>query len=440
MVPRKLKDDLSLRYFKFFLVIVSAGAIYPLLYLRQNFELSIREHFQLTLGEFGDLYSLLGITFFLCYFPSGWLADRFSPKNLVVMSLLATSLTGYCFAYTNDSALLPIIYVSWGLSTGLTFWAPLIKCTYSLAKKEEQGRFFGFLEGGRGLVEAILATMAVAIFTYVGSKSDTNSAQALRMVILFYATLCLFMAILDALVLDNLGSAKSNQQHLDKPQEKLTERIKELLTIRVALVAFIILTAYQLFWVTYSFSAFLQVDSLVGPVTAGGITVGKLWMRPLASISAGFLGDRIKNEFLCAGAQFCCVLALITLAWAAPIFPPPAIAALVIFAGFCCYATRGVYWALLDQCQIKPESIGLAIGAISLLAYSPDIFLPQLLGWLSQDYEGMKLYRIYFSFAAISGLLGCIASLKLAMTQDHKSIKQLFASLTQKKSQDSLEY
>ena len=66
---------------------------------------------------------------------------------------------------------LQIIFAGWGIATGLTFWCALIKATALLAEPHEQGRFFGILDGGRGLVEAILATIAVACSRY-GSTSQ----------------------------------------------------------------------------------------------------------------------------------------------------------------------------------------------------------------------------------------------------------------------------
>ena len=54
--------------------------MYPLIYLRQNFEVSILESFNITITQLGQLYSLLGVIFVVTYVPSGWLADRISPR------------------------------------------------------------------------------------------------------------------------------------------------------------------------------------------------------------------------------------------------------------------------------------------------------------------------------------------------------------------------
>ena len=68
------------RYIKLLFLIMAGGAIYPLLYLRQNFELTLLSTFGISLAELSVAYSILGMAFVFSYVPSGWLADRFSPR------------------------------------------------------------------------------------------------------------------------------------------------------------------------------------------------------------------------------------------------------------------------------------------------------------------------------------------------------------------------
>lgn len=79
--------DNSKRYFQFLLLLLAAGAIYPLLYLRQNFETSILEVYQITTIDLADYYSMLGVMYFVGYLPSGWQTDRVSPRLLVTFSM-----------------------------------------------------------------------------------------------------------------------------------------------------------------------------------------------------------------------------------------------------------------------------------------------------------------------------------------------------------------
>jgi hypothetical protein len=85
----------------------------------------------------------------------------------------------------------------------------------------------------------------------------------------------------------------------------------------------------------------------------------------------------------------------------------------VLLIGVLTYAIRGLYWAILDGCDIPLHVTGLAIGVVSLIAYTPDIFLPQINGFIAARYEGLTVYHLYFGYIAIMGLIGAVAALKL---------------------------
>ena len=86
------------RYMQLLLLTVAGGAIYPMLYMRQIYQTTMLEAFQLTNGQLGELYSMMGLLFFLTYAPSGWLADRIKPMKLIVFSLLGTGLLGFWYS------------------------------------------------------------------------------------------------------------------------------------------------------------------------------------------------------------------------------------------------------------------------------------------------------------------------------------------------------
>ena len=182
------------RYGQLALVIIAGGAVYPLVYLRQNFEITLLEAFGISGVELRDIFSLLGLIFVLTYVPSGWLADRFSPRKLMAFSLAATGLLGFWYATLPALWAIQAIFLCWGLTTGLTFWAAMIKSVSLLAQKDEQGKFFGLLDGGRGLIEALLASVALLIFAYSMDQVEVSSTRALQRVIVFYSLVSVLMA------------------------------------------------------------------------------------------------------------------------------------------------------------------------------------------------------------------------------------------------------
>ncbi|MGB0405607.1 MAG: MFS transporter, partial [Fusobacterium sp.] len=77
------------------------------------------------------------------------------------------------------------ILLCWGLLSffgEVVYWPVLLKAIRLLGDETEQGRLFGFLEAGRGVVDTIVAFSALAVFALLG-----KGALALRGSILFYS-------------------------------------------------------------------------------------------------------------------------------------------------------------------------------------------------------------------------------------------------------------
>lgn len=400
------------RYFQFSLLLLAAGAIFPLMYLRQNFEITILEAYQITASDLGNYYSMLGVMFFVCYVPSGWLADRVSPRLLVSFSMVATGVLGLWFASVPSKDALMYIFLGWGFAAGLTFWASMLKCVKMLARKDEQGRFFGILDGGRGLVEALLATIAIAIFAYAVETNGLSNTAALKQVVYMYSFTCITIGVLTFLFFR--GGNAAEEETSTKSSGNLIRDLKFLASIpELWMVALIIFCGYQLFWATYSFSAFMQEGYEMTAVAVGFITVAKLWMRPIGGIGAGILGDKYGKENILAIALLGSTLGLVSLILFPRLNSVYILLGIVLLIGVLTYAIRGLYWAILDDCDVPIQVTGLAIGVISLVAYTPDIFLPQINGYIAARYEGITVYNLYFGYIAVMGAIGTLAALKL---------------------------
>lgn len=405
------------RYFQFVLLLLAAGAIYPLLYLRQNFEHTLLLSFNITAKDLGDFNSVLGIIYVATYIPSGWLADRFSPKKLIVFSVGAVGLLGLWYSTFPGYSAQITIFIGWGLCAGLTFWASLIKAVNLLAGDDEQGRFFGVLDGGRGLVEAVLASAAVGIFAYyMGDGSNEQlGVQGFKVVIYMYSAACLAIAVLVALFLDDEIVGAGDGASAAAPHENIVRRTWEDLVLiftipQVWVMMLILLCGYMQFWATYSVSSFLQERYQETAVVAAFITMTKLWMRPIGGIGGGFLADWLSRTSVLGSAMVLASLALFGFTY----FPASAgaffLLLFVIVLGISTYAIRGLYWSILDDCHIPARAVGLGIGVISMVGYTPDIFLPQINAAIVAAYPGVTGAQLYFDFIAVCGLIGAVAA------------------------------
>ncbi len=411
------------KYLQLLILVIAAGVIYPMLYLRQNYQTSMEQVFHITPTQLGYLYSILGIFFFICYLPSGWLADRFLPRRLISFSLVGTGLLGIWYAQFPNFNYLLIIFSGWGITAGLTFWGALIKQVNLISSEDEQGRFYGALDGGRGLVEALLATVAVSVFAYINSHSSNNDvATGLRSVIYIYASTCIVVGLIVYLLKDQ--NAKIIKSANESESSNLWQNLKSIAAIKeLWLIALIIFCGYQQFWATYLFSGYMQEGGFgLSAVSAGFIVAIKLWMRPIGGIGGGILGDKFSNISVLIFAMLISSVSLIGLSMVSALHSIYMIIFLVIFCGLLTYVIRGIYWAIFDLCHISNHVKGLAIGIISIIAYTPDAFLPVISGYLSDKYPGLLGYRIFFMYIATMGLLGSSAALILKKRVTKRSI------------------
>ncbi|MDG1473574.1 MAG: MFS transporter [Porticoccaceae bacterium] len=398
-------------YTQLALIVVAAGAIYPLLYLRQNFEISIIETYQITQTQLRYCSSMLGLIFFITYLPSGWLADRFSSRKLLSYSLLATGLLGLWFSTVPSYNTLLIIYGAWGIATGLTFWSAHIKLVSMLAAKDQQGRFFGILDGGRGLVEAFLATVAIALFAYVLRNTPNATDLALQQVIYLYVAVLLIVSPLVYWLLDENEREQEKDQTNNGENVKFKDDLKDVLARKeIWLCAICIVCGYQLFYATYSFSAYLQQNFGLTAVVVGYITVAKLWMRPIGGIAAGFIGDWANPEKVLSILLVLASISLASMAFLPASAATAVMVAMVLIIGLLTYGVRGLYWATLGGCDVPNRIKGLAIGVISMVGYFPEMYLPLISAPLLEAYPGTLGYQIYYLLIAVCGLGGAYAA------------------------------
>lgn len=403
-----------LRYVQLGLLVIAAGAIFPMLYLRQVYQGTMLHALAITDVQLGVLYSLLGTAFMLSYLPSGWLADRLSPRFLVSFSLIGTGLLGLVYATLPPYDTLVWIFVGFGITCGLTFWAALLKRVRMIALDDEQGRFFGMLDGGRGLVEAALATVAIALFAWAVNHGQSE-ASGLRHVIYLYAFCCIVLGVLLGFVPDPRAGATEEGPVAAAAPSSLRKDLATLVRIpELWLVTAIIFCGYHFFWATYSFSALLEQDGLgLSATMAGVVTTIKLWMRPVGGIGGGWLGDRFSKTGVLTVALALDALGMLGLAVLPALHNVGVLVFLVIFIGIVTYAIRGLYWAILDDCRVPTRITGLAIGIISMIGYMPDAFLPLVNAWFIGRFPGLLGYQLYFTYILLVGLFGVVAAVAL---------------------------
>ena len=73
-------------------LILAGDSIYLLVYMRQSYQTSMQEVFDITFTQLGVMNSMFGLLAITAYFAGGWLSDRVATRSLLVFSLFATGL------------------------------------------------------------------------------------------------------------------------------------------------------------------------------------------------------------------------------------------------------------------------------------------------------------------------------------------------------------
>jgi len=399
------------RWLALFALMLAGESIYMLPYMRKSFQTTMERTYGVDAVELGVVNAMFGVLALLCYLPGGWLADRFSTRHLLMISLFTTGLGGLYLLSIPSYPELLAIHAFWGITSILTFWAALIKATRDWGGPERQGLSFGLLDGGRGLIGALLVSAATLAFAHAQTPREGLAAAIL---IYTSATLLAGVAVWLFVPEPRAASARAPLSREDgvSPHEKL----KDVTARRdVWALAIIVFTAYFLFLGTYDFPAYAERGFEQDAVFGAQLATFRDWLRPFAAIGAGLLADRFRPTDTVSVA-----FALLGLCYAGLALTPPGAAWLwmlwiqVGVVALAVFALRGVYYAVMEQSGIPLRLTGTTVGLVSLVGYIPDIIAPVLSGWLVVSFAGSEGYRYYFAVLAGLAMIGLAATRTIA--------------------------
>jgi predicted MFS family arabinose efflux permease len=385
---------------------LSGGFIYLIPFLREVYYIPLQEALGITNTQLGVLMSVFGATALITYFPGGWLADRFSARKLITLSMVATGVTGLYFATFPSYPISVALHAFWGVTCSLTFWSAMIKATRNWAPPEQQGRAFGILESGRGIAEVVGSTALLAVFALLGSGEF-----ALSWVVIGFSAINIAIGVMAWYSLEETG-----REGLDPVEKRIG--LQQIVTVlklpAVWLISIVIMAAYSAYWGSYYFTPYATDVFLMSVVFGGAIGVGKMWVKPLAALGAGFLADRAgisKTVVWC--------FAVVIVSFGVFIFAPGnsnLVALLIVntaIASVAIFALRGIYYALLEEGAIPLAVTGTAAGVVSVFGYTPDVFMPLVGGALLDRYPGRVGYNYLFLVIVILSVLGLLSALAI---------------------------
>ena len=232
-----------------------------------------------------------------------------------------------------------------------------------------------------------MAALAAAVFAaMVGTETSIDAASrtaALRYLLYSYAGLCLVAAACAWVFVPNF---RSEAAQAPRPsQTGLLQRLALVLrTPNIWLQAVVIISAYSAFKMFDNYGLYAEDAYGLSPADSAKVTAYLSFLRAAAALAAGWMADRWLG--ISSAIQLSFGLLMATYGLFLLVDPSTQLVWFMIAnMGVSCaafFALRGIYFGLLEESGTPKELTGTAVGIISFVGFTPEIFMPPLTGWL----------------------------------------------------------
>lgn len=398
---------------------IAGSVIYELPYIKYIYYDKFLPAFDMTNAQAGFLLSAYAIGCLILYIPGGIMADKFSTKKMLVLSLLGTGVLGFIMAFSMNYITALIVFFLFALTTSFVFWTALNKGLRLLGGKENSGSTYGWYYA----LGSIISLVCSVIFWRLYASSDDNHEAMFRTIIAMSVAVIL-AGILVQITFKEDKTAISEIAEEDKFKlSDVGKAIRNPYLWWASIIMFLIYTIYSN--VTY-FTPYLssQVGMDVSDSAFLGIIRGYVlyFLSPLG----GYIADKLlKSTLKLYGYGFIILGALFFITTQIPAGEGSVVIAITISMLASAFAMMlyGVMWSILNEINIPISYAATAIGLASMVIYLPDLFVPAMIGgWLDNLGEEAGYFRM-FIFFGICCVLAVVLSLTLA-----KKVKSLNAA------------
>ena len=394
------------KWFTFVVLVISGGTIFKLSSLKDAFYIPMQEFMGLSHTQIGAALSVYGLVQTIGNFASIYISDRFSKRIMLSFSLVCIGVTGlYISTFPGYMGIL----IAWGLLSffgEVLYWPVLLKAVRLLGDETEQGRLFGFLEAGRGIVDTVVAFSALGIFTLLGKGST-----ALKGSIIFYScTVALAGVMCYILVEDDKAVVGKDGKEVNKNKAALDGVILAIKTPEIWVVSITIASIYSVYCGLTYFIPFLK-DIYGMPVTLVG-AYGIINQYGLKMVGGPVGGMLVDKKFKSATRFLRVALVVAALAMTGFIFLPHE--TMNVYVGMVCtlgfgaiiFSMRAVFFAPVDEIKIPRHISGAAMSIACIFGYCPQMFAFTLYGSMLDKHPGMAGYRMVFTTMVGFAILG----------------------------------
>lgn len=389
-------------------LVLGGGTVYKLSSIKDVFYVPMQQDWGLTNTQIGLGFTVYAIVQTIGYFFSMYLADRYSKKYLLPAGLIGVALCGIYLTTLPPFLGYLIAFGALAFFGEVVYWPVLLKAVRLLGSKEEQGRLFGFLETGRGVIDVIVASGALWVFVLFGEGKAGMQAG-----LLYYTIVTGLVGVITYFLVDNDDKVvtDNNQSANQKVFAGILYVVKDVNTWLAAFVIFFVYSTYT--GLTYFIPFLKDIYGLpVALVGAYGI-INQYGLKMVGGPIGGFLSDKVfKSPLKYLQIAFVVSVVSMLLFIQLPHESMNVYLGMTATLGFgaIIFTQRAVFFAPMEEVGVPREYAGSSMALGCLIGYMPSMFGYAIYGYMLDTYPGIAGYNKVFYIMAAFGVLGLICA------------------------------
>lgn len=396
------------KWLSFIILMLAGGSMYKLYFMDGAFYVQMQEYMGLSHTQIGLIYSIAGWVSTFGFLAAVYITDRFSKRKMFPFALIGNGLAGCLLATFPSFPIMLLTFCAFAVFTDMLCWPTMLKTIRLLGKSNEQGRMFGFLETGRGIVDTVVNFIGLGIFVALGSN-----AFGFKGSILFFSAISIVLGIVSYFVLEDDEIAEVNST--SEKNKIAFEGMKEAFRNKdIWLVAINVFTVYSVYSGIKYFVPFL--NNIYGlPIALASVygIINQYGLKMIGGPIGGFISDKVTHS----AAKFINIMFVITaVSLGSFVFLPHGsmsiyvtmTVALMISAFIFCM--RAVFFAPMDEVKVPRKITGAAMSVGSFIGYLPGAFIGIIYGSQLDAHPGIEGYKIIFGIMAGIAVAGIVIS------------------------------
>ena len=363
---------------------LAGGSIYFIPYVKYVFYDAQLAAMGINNTQSGLLLTMYTIGNMVLYIPGGYLADKVSTKKALIISLVATSVLTWVYAFSLNFVVSMIIWLGLSFSTAFVFWSALMKAVRIVGTEEEQGFMYGLYYACNGIAAALTSFISLYAYNTAGEDIKSGFVRGVNAsgVVVLIAAICLVF-----LMKEDAGKVTTES---DDDKISLPMVGKVLKSPVVWILSIVILVG-------------------VSAVNSGIFSIINNYLLLLLAPVGGILADKVfKSTCKWLSVSFVILAVLFGGVLLIPSDISPMVASIyTLLPGAVTMMMYGVVFSSVSEAGISRTMTGTVIGISSIIGYIPDSIYSVIFGkWL--DNKGAAGYTNIFIFLVASGIVGAV--------------------------------